>query len=109
MTPEGKVQKKVIEELEKRLPGCIILKNDPNYIQGIPDLLVLHNSRWAALEVKESKTAKHQCNQDWYVHRMNHMSYASFIYHENMEGVLDEVQSTLQSSRPTRNVRRKHV
>ena len=94
MTPEGKVQKKVIEELEKRLPGCIILKNDPNYIQGIPDLLVLHNSRWAALEVKESKTAKHQCNQDWYVHRMNHMSYASFIYPENMEGVLDEVQST---------------
>lgn len=78
-------------------PGCIVLKNDPNYLQGIPDLLVLWGDRWAALEVKKSANASHQPNQDYYVATMNDMSFSRFIYPENKEEVLSEIQ---QSFRP---------
>lgn len=94
---ENKFQSKLIKELKNRFPGCMVLKNDPNYIQGIPDLIVLHGSRWAALEGKKSANAKKQPNQEYYVDQMNEMSFASFIYPENMEDVLNELQSTFKS------------
>lgn len=78
-------------------PGCIVLKNDPNYIQGIPDLTLLWNDRWATLEVKKEADASHQPNQDYYVQKMDEMSFSSFIYPENKEEVLHELQ---QSFRP---------
>ena len=92
---ESEFQSKLIKELKERLPGCIVLKNDPDYIQGIPDLLVLHNDRWAALEVKKDKKAKHRPNQDYYVERMNQMSFSAFIFPENKEDVLDDLEQTL--------------
>ena len=55
-------------------PGAIVLKNDPNYIQGIPDLTVFYQDKWATLEVKKSENASHQPNQDYYVGLMNEMS-----------------------------------
>ena len=39
---ENKFQANLIKELKARFPDCIVMKNDPTYIQGIPDLLVLH-------------------------------------------------------------------
>lgn len=92
---ESEFQSKLIKELKERLPGCIVLKNDPDYIQGIPDLLVLYNDRWAALEVKKDKKAKHRPNQDYYVERMNQMSFSAFIFPENKEDVLDDLEQTL--------------
>ena len=92
MSLERDFQRKVIKEISKRLPGSHVLKNDPNYIQGIPDLLVLYKNRWAALEVKKSASAKHQPNQDEYVARMNADSFAAFIYPENEEYILNELQ-----------------
>ena len=82
-------------------PGCLVLKNDPNYIQGIPDLTILWNNRWATLEVKKSAKATHQPNQDYYVGLMNQMSFSSFIYPENKEEVLDELQQSFRLARPT--------
>ena len=55
MAKESAFQKGLINDLKKRFPGCMVLKNDPNYIQGIPDLLVLYEGRWAALECKKAK------------------------------------------------------
>ena len=92
---ERDFQAKLIKELKVMFKGCIILKNDPNYIQGIPDLLILYNDRWAALEVKKSEHAQHQPNQEYYVDLMDQMSFAAFIYPENKEEILYELQQAL--------------
>lgn len=92
-------QSELIKELKELFPGCIILKNDPTYIQGIPDLLILFEDKWAALEVKKSITASHRPNQEFYVNKMGRMSYANFIYPENKEVVLNELQETFFSRR----------
>lgn len=102
MAKESAFQKGLIDDLKKRFPGCMVLKNDPNYIQGIPDLLVLYEGRWAALECKKAKQASHQPNQDYYVERMNEMSFSRFVYPENKENILDELQQSFQSCRPAR-------
>ena len=94
---ERDFQAKLIKELKVMFKGCIIVKNDPNYIQGIPDLLILYNDRWAALEVKKSATAHHQPNQEYYVDLMDQMSFAAFIYPENKEEVLNELQQAFKS------------
>lgn len=93
---ESQFQAKLIKEIKDRLPDCVVMKNDPDYIQGIPDLLVLNRNKWAALECKRSKNAKHQPNQDYYVEKMNGMSYARFIFPENMEDVLNDLEFALK-------------
>lgn len=92
---ESKFQSELIKDLKIIFPGCIVLKNDPNYLQGIPDLTIFHNNKWATLEVKRSKDAPHQANQDYYVRKMYRMSYSSFIYPENKEEVIRELQLAL--------------
>lgn len=85
-------QRKIIKRLEALFPGCIVLKNDAVYRQGIPDLIILYHDKWASLECKKSERAKKQPNQEYYVDMMNQMSYSSFIYPENEEEVLYELQ-----------------
>ncbi len=92
---ESKFQSDLIKDIRDLFPGCIILKNDPNYLQGFLDLLILYKNRWAALEVKRSSKSPHQLNQDYYVDLANKMSYASFVYPENREEVLRELQQAL--------------
>ena len=89
---ENKFQSKLIKELKNEFPGCIVLKNDPTYLQGVPDLLVLYKNKWCALEVKRSATAKHQPNQDYYVDKMNEMSHSAFIYPENKDQVMNDLR-----------------
>lgn len=91
---ESAFQGKLIKELQERFPDCIVLKNDPNYIQGIPDLLVLYRSRWAALECKRSEKESRRPNQEYYVDKLNGMSYATFVFPENREEVLNELAQT---------------
>ena len=89
---ESKFQADLKKELEKRFPGCIVTKLDSSYIQGIPDLLVLWRDKWAVLECKKNGSAKKQPNQEYYVEKMNEMSFSKFIYPENKEEVLHELQ-----------------
>lgn len=96
---ENRFQAKVIKRIKREFPNSIVLKNDPNYIQGIPDLLILHQDRWAALEVKKDMFAHHQPNQDYYVDKMNQMSYAAFICPSNEEVIFSELQSALGPER----------
>ena len=104
---ESKFQHDLIKDIKNLFDDCIVLKNDPNYIQGIPDLLILYKDKWAALECKQSDKANAQPNQSYYVNKMNAMSYSSFIYPENKEEVLDELQSAFKSDRSTRISKRK--
>lgn len=76
---ENKFQAKLIKELKETFPGCIVMKNDSSYIQGIPDLLVLYKDKWASLECKKSADERKRPNQDHYVEKMNEMSFSSFI------------------------------
>lgn len=99
---ESRFQKKVIKEIERRLPGCIILKNDANYKQGIPDLLILYKKRWAMLECKESAKASYRPNQELYLERLSYMSFASVIFPENKEEVLDALERSLKVPRTPR-------
>ena len=64
---ESQFQAKLIKELKKLFPGCIVMKSDSGYLQGIPDLLILFNDKWAALECKQHAGAKKQPNQEYYV------------------------------------------
>lgn len=102
MAKERDYQAGLIKRLENIFPGCMVLKNDANYRQGIPDLLILFKDRWAALEVKQSAKAKKRPNQDYYVNQMNDMSYASFISPDNEVEILDEIQRALQPTRKAR-------
>ena len=89
---ENKFQSKLIKKLKKEYPGCIVMKNDSSYIQGIPDLLILYKDKWASLECKKTAKARHQPNQDYYVDQMNEMSFSRFIFPENEEEVLAELK-----------------
>lgn len=99
---ESKFQADLIKELRDLFPGCVILKNDANYIQGFPDLTILHGTKWATLEVKASHDSEQQPNQRYYVDICNDMSYSAFIYPENKEVILREIQLALKPGRTTR-------
>jgi DNA polymerase III epsilon subunit-like protein len=92
---ERDYQAKLIKKLRVLFPGCIVLKNDPEYLQGIPDLLILHGGRWAALEVKASERSPQQPNQDYYVRKLDGMSFARFIYPSIEREVLDALREAL--------------
>lgn len=88
---ENKFQANLIKEIKQMFPGCIVMKNDASYIQGIPDLLVLYRDKWASLEVKKSTKAKRQPNQQYYVGLMDEMSFSRFISPENKDEILNEL------------------
>jgi len=89
---EAKYQHRIIQRIQSLVPGCLVMKNDPTWIQGIPDLLVLFGDRWVMLEVKASIDESYQPNQLHYLERLNDMSFAQMICPENEEDVLNAVQ-----------------
>lgn len=99
---ESSFQRDLILELRDLFPGCLVLKNDSSYIQGIPDLLVLYKDNWAALECKASITSRHRPNQDYYIDKMDRMSFASYISPETKGEVLGDLQSAFGITRKTR-------
>lgn len=96
---ERNFQARLIRRIRKDMPEAIVLKTDPTYRQGIPDLLILNGNRWAALEVKRSEKARHQPNQDYYVEKMNRMSFARFIHPDNEREVVHELRQALGAGR----------
>lgn len=99
---ERDYQAGLIKRLKERFEGCIILKNDPEYRQGIPDLIVLYKNKWAALECKKCSTASRRPNQEYYVDLMNDMSYASFVSPDNEKEVFNDLQRAFGVRRATR-------
>lgn len=89
---ESKFQSDLKKELKTMFPGCIVTKLDSGDIQGIPDLLILYKDKWATLENKRNAKASRQPNQEYYVNKMDEMSFSRFIYPENKETVLNELE-----------------
>lgn len=96
---ESAFQAQLIKDLKNLYPGCVVLKNDSSYIQGFPDLTVLYKDKWAVLECKKGENEHHQPNQDHYVEKLNEMSYSSFIFPENKEKVLNELEQAFEPGR----------
>lgn len=89
---ESMYQAQLIKKLRRLLPGCVILKNDPDYLQGILDLTILYGPRWAMLEVKMNADSPEQPNQAYYVESLNKMSFAAFIHPDNEAEILSALQ-----------------
>lgn len=96
---ERNFQRELIKDIKQKFKGSIVCKLDANYIQGIPDLLILYGNHWATLEVKRSMHASHRPNQNYYVELMNKMSFSKFICPENKERILNEMERSFKSSR----------
>ncbi|UNI72567.1 MAG: nuclease [Chaetfec virus UA24_144] len=94
---ESEFQAKLIRKIRDLFPDCIVLKNDPNYIQGMPDLTILFRNGWAVLECKNSAKAHAQPNQVYYIQKLNRMGFASFVYPENELEILDALQQSFES------------
>lgn len=99
---ENKYQRELIKKLERMFPDCLILKTDTMYRQGLPDLIILWKDCWAVLEIKASKDAISQPNQEYYIKRLGEMSFAAFIYPEIEEEVLSALQQAFEPPRRTR-------
>lgn len=88
---ERDFQPKLLEDIEHLFPGCMTMKNDANYRQGVPDLLILFQNKWALLEVKKSYKdflENQQPNQDYYIQWAQTNSFGAFVYPENKTEVL---------------------
>lgn len=94
---EREFQSDLIKEIRHRFPGSVVFKNDEQRMQGVPDLTILYENKWAALEVKKSGNAPHRPNQDYYVNKFNEMSFCRFVYPENKEAVLNDLEQTFKS------------
>lgn len=100
---ERDFQALVIEEIREMFPSCFVLKCDgSNTPQGFPDIIIINESKWAVLEFKRSEKERYskggtRPNQEYYISRLGKMSFAKFIYPENKEEVLDELQQAFRS------------
>ena len=97
---EPEYQAHVIDICKRMFPGATVKKMTAPP-QGIPDIWILHtNGKSAFLECKISEDAEHQPNQDYYISKYNkEAAFASFIFPEIEEEVLDELQRALESGR----------
>lgn len=99
---ESRFQHDLILELRDMFPDCIILMGNASYLQGVPDILILWHNMWAALECKDRRSSRTEPNQKYYVEMMDRMSFAAFIYPENREIVLNDLQHAFRPPRASR-------
>lgn len=94
---EAQYQSRVIKKIKKRFDGCVVLKNDSGYQQGIPDWTILYGPYWATLEIKASEKSARQPNQEYFVTQLDRMSFSAFIFPENEEEVFSALEQAFSS------------
>lgn len=102
---ERDYQRELIPRIKDSFPlgVCDVLKNNSGYRQGIPDLTVFVWHCWAWLEVKPSKNAEQEPNQEYYVEWANTVgAFGAFIYPENEKEVLRALVRSFELQRATR-------
>lgn len=88
---ENRFQAVLKSELKLLFPGCIVMKNDPTDIQGIPDLTVIYKNKYAFLECKREEEASRQPNQKHYIDQATRYAFGDFVYPENKSEVLNRL------------------
>lgn len=96
---ESRYQAQLIKRLKQRFPGCLVIKNDSDYLQGIFDLTILWGPCWAGLEVKAHESAVMQPNQVYYIDFARKNAFGAFIYPENEREVLDGLEHAFLTAR----------
>lgn len=99
---ESNYQGKLIRKLKRLFPGCIILKNDSDYQQGIPDLVIFFGNQYAMLEVKPYEPRGPQDfepNQEYFIALFDEMSFGACIYPENERDVIHDLQQAFGTRR----------
>lgn len=100
---ESVYQGRLIKKLGRLFPGCIILKNDSGYQQGIPDLVIFFGNQYAMLEVKPKVPTgpdDFEPNQEYFIALFDEMSFGACIYPENERDVLHDLQQAFGTRRP---------
>ena len=96
---ENKFQAKLIKRIKDLFPGCIVMKNDSSYIQGFPDWTLLYEDKWAVLEMKKERGAHKQPNQEYYVNKLDKMSFSRFVFPENRDEVFEDLDRFFKRKR----------
>ena len=80
MLTETQYQAKLKKKIESKFSDAFVFKMDPTSIgcQGFPDLIILKDNKWAALEVKRSSKERHQPNQDEMVSKIKEMGASMY-------------------------------
>jgi len=100
---ERTYQGRLIKKLNRMFPGCVVLKNDSGYQQGIPDLVVFFGNQYAMLEVKPRQPRgpeDFEPNQEYFIALFDDMSFGACIYPENERDVLHDLQQAFGARRP---------
>jgi len=96
MPLERNYQAQVLKRIRAMAPGIWTLKNDANYLQGVPDWTVLYGKHWAGLEIKRKKprpgTSDFRPNQEWYIAEFDSMGFCACLYPENEREVLSALR-----------------
>ncbi len=94
---ESKFKKSFLQRVRARLQIDLDIISPDTMMRDYPDTFILGPDRWAALEFKRERNAAHQPNQDYHVARLNRKSFARFVYPENAEEVLDDLEELFTS------------
>lgn len=93
MKKESDFKNKLYNEIRDRFPGAEVIPNDAGYLQGFPDATVYFpNGRYFLLEGKRECKSARRPNQDYYVNKSPLCDNATFVYPENKDEVLDELE-----------------
>ena len=87
---ESAFKHRIKQRIRELLPGCFMHEMKAG-AQGIPDTLIIFKDHWAFLEFKRSADAPHRPNQDYYINLFNTMGFASFIFPQNKDEVLQRL------------------
>lgn len=94
---ESEFQANLIKRIKMEFGNnVIVLKNDPNYLVGFPDLTVLGKKRYAVIECKREAHASRRALQEYYVDKANRLSYGAFAYPENEDEVIEDLRRILK-------------
>lgn len=82
---ENKFQRDAVQRIHREWDRPLVLKNDPNLIQGIMDLTVVLPNLVAFIEVKRSDSEPFQPNQEYYLARTEEMGHFTAVLHPGNE------------------------